>query len=363
MALNKFILLFVLLIVFTGNSFAQEKFLGICQQPQLQEDSVQTDVRWLKYFFKTEDCSEIAAKLSSLKSFNEFMVGHYKLQHVNLYSWMDDMPYLNGLSKSMKLLELPLKKLGINYTTSNIFRRLDIYSEFKNLKIIDMGYYNYSSMDVCTLKDVLPQIEIVLVNYESYERFGKCQKNKIPWLILTGDYVGSHLEKNRDKVIGIDSYLGRLDSLHSYKNLRYLGINGSPNDEGISALALNVNLTHLSLNTHYAIENISELRELQNLRYLALSCVTNTLEFLLYKERPKACDKPLLDDLNFLMEFQWLQSLTLTYNKVQDVSFLKGMKRLKYLDLSNNDIKTMPDLSHMTELKFLNLKNNPVDKK
>lgn len=343
----------------------QERFLKVCNNPDSYDWTWGNDIKWLKGFFKTSDCNEIVKGLSSLTSYNEFMIGEFVNSKDTKYSWEKDFPFIKGITGEYS------HRFGawwIDFSTDeyNIFQTPELYSEFENLSVIDltqnMGFSKLNG-NICGFFDKLPNIQTAIMSYGDLVFIDRnCKSMKLPWIIMTSAN-GANKVLFADKIIGIMSFGGSLGNLKKFKNLRYLGLSNSTEDNDIGYLAQNLNLTHLNLNMRVkGVKNITELRHLKNLEWLTLTCIDN-ITYTGFEDIPKTCDKPYLTDISFLSELPWLRYLDLTANKLSDVSVVKKLKRLESLTLNYNNISEMPDLSDLKELKNFDISNNPVSEK
>lgn len=359
MALNKLLTLLCLFVSF--NAFSQERFLAICNDPLPRGYAYENDIRWLKYLFKTTDCDEVRSHLSKLKSFNEFIVPEY-IQPIAQYHWSYDLPYLTGITSKVSMEVMPWRKLGFLPEADNVFKHPEMYAEFENLSILDMTTpSNFVIQDVCKIKTILPHIKTLILEGSKLSHIEKNCLNdpEFPWIIAS-NLNGLNSSKLHQKIIGIYQFVGSLKTLKKFRYLRYLGVDNNTVDNDVSFLAKNLNLTHLNLSMRFGISNISELRQLKNLKSLIITCREKSYDEFFKDTHEKDCETDYLKDLSFLSELPWLESLAIPGNKLEDVTAISTLKNLKYLDLSHNDIKEMPDLSELKELKHFDISKNPV---
>lgn len=344
----------------------QENFLKVCNNPGSYEWVIGNDINWLKKFFKTNDCHEIVKELSRLTSFSEFMFAEFINDKNTKYSWEKDFPFLKGITSEYG------HRLGVPYLLDfypdelNVFQHPELYSEFENINVIDITQsFGFLSLrrGVCGLFEKLPNVTTAVMTYGDLFYIHKnCKNTKLPWIILNSAHGGNQIFFP-DKIIGIMSFGGSLGNLKKFKNLRYLGLSNSTEDNDIGYLAQNLNLTHLNLNMNVkGVKNITELRHLKNLEWLTLTCIVN-ITYTGFNDIPKTCNRPYLTDISFLSELPWLRYLDLTANKLTDVTVINKLKRLESLTLSYNNIAEIPDLSELKELKNFDISNNPVSEK
>lgn len=354
MVLSKLIPLSLVLCFFSFAAHAQEKFLRICNDPLAHEKTIQNDIKWLKYFFKTKSCDEISKKLSALRSFTEFMVPAIGPEGYHASPWEVHSPLPRGPKTTLELS-------GVFYdakiNSSDLFKRLDLYSEFENLTHIAMDFYNYSDQDFCEILDTLPQLTTMALSDFYLPKLKGCEK--IPSLIITKDSFGKFDDALREKVIGFEYFNGMNRDLARFRNLQYLHMPHATEDNLIEAIAQNNNLTHLALTVRRAIKNPQNLNHLTNLRYLKLNCIGNSLDVLTKNAAPETCSKP-PKDLGFLSKLDQLRYLDLRFNALKNVSFLSSLKDLEYLDVSHNQLVSLPDLK-LPKLKVLKSENNLME--
>lgn len=90
------------------------------------------------------------------------------------------------------------------------------------------------------------------------------------------------------------------------------------------------------------IDDISPLSGLVNLTLLDLSA------------------NKLITDISAVADMTKLQSLNVSYNKVESAEALKNLENLEYVNISNNQITQLPDLSKLTKVYFLDASNNQL---
>lgn len=364
MALNKFIA--ILVMSFTFSAFAQEMFLDTCINPAPHAAEIQNDIKWLKYFFKTQDCNVVVEKLTQLTSFNEFMVPQFK-QPLHPFNWSNEFPYLSGVTKILELEYLPWSKLGFIPNTKNVFIHPELYSEFENFTVLDLTKsFNFHIQDSCNIRKILPSVKTLVVSTTDVSIMEKkCfDYSSLPWLIVE-DWHGKSTTKLKDKIIGFKEFRGSIKDLISFRHLRYVGIDNWTVDNDLRFIGKNVNLTHVSLNIKHGVQNIDKLKYLPNLRSLTINCINNSslneYSDLLFI---KPCNTPFLTDISFLLQIPYLEKLNLAANglKDEDVSVISNLSNLKELNLSHNNLSSIPDLSQLKNLKRFDISNNPVSK-
>lgn len=274
------------------------------------------------------------------------------------FSWEDDFPYLIGLFKEMNLGWMP------HYEDErSVFMHFEMYSEFKNLTVLDLSVsFNAEIKDFCNVKSALPYVETLIVTLTQTNAIEKKCKDLsgVPWLIVTNMH-GQNPTTLYSKVIGIFSFGGSLENLKKFRYLRYLGISNYTSSNDIGFLAKNINLTHLILNMRKGVKNLSEIRQLKNLKALTITCTIAKTYVHLDILEGEPCEKSPLTDLSFLLELPWLEKLVLPSNRLEDVSVISKLTNLTHLNLSHNNISVMPDVSALKNLKHFDISHNPVN--
>lgn len=352
-------IIFLLFVTFMTGAEAQEKFISKCKKSLKEDRATQDEIAWLKFFFETPSCSKIASKISTFKSFNRFLPRQRNYQRFYTF-WSEELPDSFGVARTGALKDMPWAEIGVS-DEKNVASRLELYEEFKNLDTLEWSsQYNYTrGIKICDVVRRFPQIKTILLDGQDLVDLANCPESA-PDIIVQDLFNGSADEQLAHKIIAFRNYYGKIDDLQLYSRLRHLGLEQSTNEHGISALAQNVNLTYLRLDTNKPVLNVSELRNLKNLRYLKITCESDAwVDVGPTNSHFKTCDEPYLNDLSFLPELKWLVHLDLRNNKIKDASFLTYMKRLQHIDLSNNDIEVVPDLSHLKDLRYVNFENNP----
>lgn len=359
MVLNKLLALFILLVTFEVS--AQERFLKICNDPLPHGYAIENDIRWLKYLFKTTDCDEVKNQLSKLRSFNEIIVPSHIISKQQ-YHWSYDLPYIGGLTHRVSMETMNWRALGFLPENDNVFMDARLYSEFENLTVLDLTTHsNMRVGNVCKIKSLLPHVTTLIANDSDLSHIEKNCPNDpdLPWLIAI-NLNGKNSSKLHAKIIGIKHFGGSLKDLKKFRFLRYLGVSNNTIDNDVSFLGKNLNLTHLNLSMKFGVKNISELRQLKNLKSLIITCRQKSYDEFFKELYEHDCETNYLNDLSFLAELPWLERLALPGNKLEDVSAIAKIKTLKHLDLSHNHINVMPDLSELKDLKHLDISHNPV---
>lgn len=358
MALNKLLLSFFFLLV-CGQAAAFSNFEIDCE---ISPEDV--EIKWLKYHFKTESCKEIREKLTKVKSFNQFMFPDYKAQTLTYGSWLKFFPEFTGVKYDYdretvgKILNIP------DHLMFNAFKNILRYTEFSdNITVLDFSYGYRFKKNYCLILEYFRKTKYVVVDMHSMEELSKCKPERVPLLIYVGQLLGGgavpkHLH---DKIAGAESFTGMLEQLGIFTNLQFVGLR-KVSYPGLGSLATNQNITHLSINDpDYDDEDIGSLSELINLTYLSLTCIENERGLIANNEAPTLCKKPFVQNINFIKDMEWLESLVIPFNGLEDVSILSEMVNLKHIDVSNNNIKKMPDFQKLKNLKTLKKENNPSE--
>ena len=341
-----------------SSAFAQENFLRICEKP---EKSLVNEMNWLKIFFKVKDCQGVADNIKKLQSYNEFFVPFQKRKPTFANSWTNAFPHLYGITSKIQSSNIRPAQVGIPFNVSTFFDRPEIYSEFKNLTVIDF-YFRSFSLEMCEILKQLPHIKTVMLGLSDTDDLARCKGIKIPDIILidTG-IIPSMPPELEEKVIGVE-YLAVMTNFERYPRLRYLGVSSAIRDSDLRNFIVNQNITHLNINSTSNLNLISNLGDLANLSFLSISCIKNLSKAYLNDSFvPEKCEDSKLKDISFLKNLPFLEDLTINYTDLEEASPLAEMTQLKRLNLSHNKIKNMPELSHL-ELEHSEISENDEDK-
>lgn len=324
----KILILAALMLI--GPAYGQAKFLGICENSQ---SPLRHEMKWLKMFFKVESCQEVAAKISKLQSYNEFFL-HFSISGPDQErSWINAFPHFYGLRTSKSKEQVPWHRLGPDFNFGSFFKDPEIYSEFKNLKIIDLSVD--SKKTPCELLKSLPHIEIALVDRMSLVSLNECKPlENLPDLIVLRDFLNIDAFAGlRDKIIGIEHMVTFTRELYQFPRLRYLGISYPFNDiYQYQTLIQNQNITHLSFNSTNSLAHAFVLGELPNLSYLAITCITSHKTYHvpgMAGDLPEYCPNAELKNVNFLKSLTFLEEIVLDFEGLEDISALEQMPQLK----------------------------------
>jgi len=324
----KILILAALMLI--APAYGQTKFFGICENPQSQ---YRHEMKWLKKFFQVETCQEIAQKISKLQSYNEFFL-HFSFSGPRQdHSWMKDFPHFYGIRGTHSISSVAYWELGDDFKFDHFFKDPVIYSEFKNLKVIDLSHW--FDQGSCNILKALPHIEIALVDRNAMDELIECRPySKLPNIISVWDYIDrdSNPEFNK-KIIGIEYMIGLSRHMHEYTQLRYIGLSFPFQDEYFyHALIQNQNITHLTFNSTDSLEYAYVLGELPNLSFLAITCITKYEKSYIpgmASDSPEYCPNANLKNVNFLKNLPFLEEIILDFEGLKDISALKEMPQLK----------------------------------
>ena len=214
-----------------------------------------------------------------------------------------------------------------------------------------------------------------------------------------GGEHGEHDEYTAEDgtIYAIGSYIQCIDALGELKNLQVLDLGGQAAIDDISVLSSLTNLRELYL-WHIEgwgecdLSDLSALSGLTNLEILDLSCnvrigdlsalssLTNLRKLDLAGHRYISdsdlsalsnltnleklnlrCDgRNGICDISALSGLTNLRELNLEDNQISDLSALSGMKNLEILRLKDNEISDISILSGMVNLRVLDLNNNEI---
>lgn len=325
----KILILAALMLI--GPAYGQAKFLGLCENPQ---SPLRFEMKWLKMFFEVETCKEVAEKISKLQSYNEFFLHSMTIQHRQENSWLKAFPHIYGIKNKKSTDSVPWHKLGTGFNFSYFFKDPEVYSEFKNLKMLDLTVSKKSSE--CELLKKLPHVKTVLVDRVAMFNLRECKPySDLPDIISIGDFIDSDSTPGMDeKIIGIEYMVGVSRKMHQYTQLRYLGVSSSFREEhNYHSLIQNQNITHLSLNSRETLKYAYVLGELPNLSFLSLACITSFKDIyanpILVSDSPEYCANAGLENVNFLKNLPFLEEIILDFEGLKDVSALNEMPQLK----------------------------------
>lgn len=324
----KILILAALMLV--GPAFGQAKFLSICENPQSRQ---RHEMKWLKMFFEVETCQDVAQKISKLQSYNEFFL-HFSISGPRQErSWLDAFPHFYGIKSKNSIELVPWHKLGPKMDFGAFFKDPEIYSEFKNLKVIDFS--DRFDKSPCELLKSLSHIEIALVNRTSMAELKECKPySKLPDIISIGDFIDSDSNPQfNEKIIGIEYMVGLSRNMYQYSQLRYLGLSFPFKDEYYyHSLIQAQNITHLSFNSTESLEYAYILGEMPNLSFLAITCITSFKNYYqpgMAGDLPEYCPNANLKNVNFLKNLPFLEQIILDFEGLEDISALKQMPQLK----------------------------------
>lgn len=331
-------------------------FLNYCKYADYSQDRL-AEIKWLKFLLKADTCDGLADKISKLKSVNEFKVPLEKSRPMKVASWTNEFPEIYGIKSEYDIADAE-RIIGMKINPRYFFTDLSDFWQFKNLKVLDFTRTQRYNQSLCLVAwNFKHYLQTIIIDWSSMDDVKKCKFLRMPDIIIAGDFLGGDVAIN-DHIIGIEHYVGGVTQLDKYPNLRFLGFTMDNQFSSLSKLVVNQNITHLTMNSVIDQPDLSSLGELQNLAYLGLTCVKNERD--LYSNmnvQPLPCDKPYLNNLDFLKNLTWLRSLNLSYSGLDNVDDLVSLEQLESLDLSHNRIRHMPDFSELKDLKNLNTKD------
>lgn len=394
-------LILTFMMFFSHGAFAQEAFLEACHAPKSKSESVQNDIKWFQFLYKTKDCQKIAAKLSKLTSLSQIIQPWMATIPELQSSWVNSFDDIYG---NFSIYQVYEEWIITNNVKKNIFKEIELYADFPN--ITSLGYFRATQLpyeiDVCKVLDLFPNLVKISIDIEFFnEQTDQCIADRNLAVIITKAVETFGSTPIKSDVIGIEQYMGVLTELLQFNNLKYLGITDKVIMQGeeedvirvngrivnekkpIPPVALAIlggltNLTHLTL----ASSNIAKIHELKhsyNLTWLSISCAATE-----YKLDKSPCAKNLayLKNLDFMSKLTWLEYLDLNYNwleTIPDFQALTHLKTLKlrgnlikelpwkkshpsleYVDLSGNKLIEIDNLKHLKNLSFLNLSGNKI---
>jgi Leucine-rich repeat (LRR) protein len=350
-------LLTVLFILCTAQAYGQESFLKACRNEPVQEKSIKNDLKWLKAFYKTNDCAILAQKISKIKSLSEIILPKNSIDDRIKNSWTEQFPYQYGVFFSGKASSL---FSSLNLDLENTFTHLGLYRDFKNIKhitITDQYSYSYKH-STCEILQLFPHLETVSIEWHKLiekENDNCLSKSKIKGVILRGKFRDDEEKPPKTKILGIENYTANLKQLYRYPHLAYLGISSYSISQGkLEELSGRINITHFSMSAK-GTKGISNLGNLVNLSYLSLTCMAE------FDDGPLDCEgASFLEDISFLKRLRWLTELKLNHHEIKDITPIESLKSLKLLELRGNNIERIPVFENLLELKVLDLSGNKL---
>lgn len=350
------VLAVILLILSMGKTQAQELFIQSCEKPEAAPVEYRNDIKWFKHLYQTDDCREIANKISKTKSLSEVFLPYNTIETKTVYSWTDKFPHLYGLRNSADISS-KFDNYFNKFSIQKVFISLELYKEFENITDMPFSHdYAFSyKYDLCEIFKTLPQIKTVSIDAELLtEEADKCLHSANIEVIIR-DPFKSEIPLS-SKVVGIENYYGPFSELADFPDLQYLGIsNLASNQGGLEVLAGYNNITHLSINNK-ELSDIHNLGSMYNLSYLSLNCIDQEESFPL-----QVCESgSYLKNTDFLKELTWLRHLNLNYHNLETLADLSQLKRLEILELEGNKLETLPDLGALAKLKSLSIGGNQI---
>lgn len=318
-------------IMLIGPAYGQARFMGICKD---SKSLYRYEMKWLKKFFQVETCQQVADRISKLQSFTEFYIPISKNVPRLKSSWINAFPHFYGISGTHSIQDLVPSDFGSDIDTMefSFFREPEIYSEFTNLKVIDLNRWYLK--DACTLLKTFPHIETALVDDVKLLELKKCTPySKLPEIIVIGIFRNNDSAPEIfEKIVGIELLSFFNKHFYEFTQLRYLGVSGIFEEEfTYLELAQNQNITHLSLNSIRNLKHAYVLGQLPNLTFLSISCITEyNLGLIVTSDKVEYCSDAKLENVNFLKDLNFLEELHLDFKGSTDISALKEMPQLKH---------------------------------
>lgn len=348
-------LLLVLVISGLGNAFGQELFLKACRDASSESSRFRNDFKWFKQFYRTEDCHEIARRISKVQSLSQVLLPHHLITHPIENSWTAEFPHIYGLAYSDA--QVRFDQMFDKRSNKLVLRKIEIFSQFPNITdIIYSDSYAYTNdYSVCDVLKIFPQLKTMTVDASLLnEEADQCLKSADIDVIIRDPFTGVSETPYTSRIIGIEDYQGEFKDLINFPDLKYLGINGiSTSQGGLDVLSSYNNVTHFSM---YAmnVEGIENLGNMANLSFLSLSCGRHDL----YGEHQICENRSYLNDTAFVRNLHWLRHLKLNHHKLSKANGIDELPLLQTLDLDGNKLEALPDLSGLRNLVYLSLGGN-----
>lgn len=317
---------------------------------QTQQSKTNSDLNkqfeWIQYVFKSNDCHLLERRLKTITSIRLFFPTHETQKGQSTYNPIESAIHTSRYNFNYeKWLEVQKN-----------FRDLSLFSEFKNIKHIDLDYFNQNDF---TLKDIINQIptinSISISSSELNFEVVNIIKEKNIDVHISGSFVlNNFVEELEDQIGGIQSFSGRILDLKRFKRLRTLGLLHIDPQSSLKELMLLKNLENLILSTKY-ISQMEHVSQLRNLKFLKIEC-----KELRTENHSVSCISINPEKVEFIKYLSYLEGLSLAVKEVESIKPITSLKHLKYLSLSGSSLTETPELSDLETLKFLDLSFNDI---
>lgn len=346
--------LIIATLIFALNSFAsfaKSEFLESCKDAKDTSNTISSQIIWLKKVLKTNRCESIQSKLKEFNSLNEFIPTLYR------------SPKENRIFKPQELRpgKFSIYDLDSASITKEAFTTLKLFREFRNLKHIRYTFLEAEKRSVCETLEQIPSLTAITVTDWNLSHSDiECIKNRKIEVYIDRNFTpNDRSEIFKDQIYGINNYLGNVNELHTYKKLKYLGLEEYQEETEIKILPQMRNLTHLHLNLKN-IKGVENISKLNTLLYLSIGCYkTNHQRNQTLKSL--ACDENKFSNLNFLKNLKFLKGLDISWNEIENIEAIQNLRSLEYLSLRMNKIKSIKPIEILKKLKFLDLANNAIE--
>jgi Leucine-rich repeat (LRR) protein len=362
-----YLLLILIFLLTLPLVHGQEVFIKSCKNRLSLGSTTKQTINALFQFYKTKDCTELAKKLSKVKSFHEFIPpahGSVKQQNL-LFPWTDDFPGLYGLKQNYTFKGKDPLTSPYYFNQIEMFPSLVLFIEFTNITVVSLlpsyTYFNQLEFNVCQFISKFPNLKTItiesslLLNPEN----DKClSASKITGVIIRDSFSGYGRVLPKTKILGIEFYTGDLNHIANYRSLRFLGISNQTQAlSGVEALAKLSGLSHFSMNIK-SINEISMLGNLINLTYLNLTCIDD-------EKNPisnQGCKiGNYVSEIEFLKDLPWLEHLNLSFSNIDEIGDLSHLTELRYLKLRGNNLINVSKMGLLPKLTYLDLSGNKLE--
>lgn len=336
-----------------------------------------------------------------------------KVEHVEIYSSVEDISWLSGFSK-LKSLSLShasdIRNYTVLYSLPNLeelsithgsfLKDLDFINSMPKLSSLTIQNSEINTIKVLNNKKSLVQLKLInnnsLIDCDALNTLSSLKD-----LELNREWTGIS-----EKIPGLDNLanlntvkisLAYLDSIQNNPSIRDLTIIGHTSSDSLEGELFSKhfhNLEKLSLigDSSISLEDNKHLLSLSSLKELSLKNIyfIGNKELVIFNLpsvekltiygrytsnfdsiQPSTILKDLrittlseIENIDILLSkisnFTELKNLEIIDQNIVDLTFIKNLSKIESLDLSDNYITDISILSNLPNLKIVNLENNPI---